>query len=98
MLKILFSSAPDGNVSQYTIGLLSAFNESGHQAALWNRTQKPVLDAFYEFQPNVLFLDRVHNLDRAATKAILKYNTKLLVVLDSYDSSDYDKFLPLLET
>jgi hypothetical protein len=98
MLKLLFSSAQDGNVSQYSIGLLSAFNEAGYESAFWNRTQKPVLDAFYEYRPTVLFLDSVRLLDRATVKAVAKYNAKLAVVLDPYNSSDLETFKPLLET
>jgi hypothetical protein len=95
MLRVLFPS--DGSVSQYAIGILSALNETGHQAAIWNRQGKGALDAFYEFRPDVLFLDNVRYLDRAIIKGVTKYNTKLVVVLDPYDSSELDAFPAMLE-
>src|SRR5688500_5204337 len=90
MTKVLISSLPDGNASQYSLGILNALNELGHQAAFWNRSNKSAFDAFAEFQPDVLFLESVHLVERAIGKCIAKHNTKIVVGLEEYLSSAMD--------
>lgn len=68
-MKILISN--DGPTAFYYIrmGWARALMAAGHQVVLWDCKQKPAMDAFDEFEPD-LFLGQTYNCTRSVCNAI----------------------------
>jgi len=82
-MKILISN--DGPTAFYYIrtGLARAFAAAGHGVMLWDINQKPVMDAFDEFQPD-LFLGQTYNTNREVVQAI-KERPHMKVIMKAGD-------------
>lgn len=68
-MRILISS--DGSTAHYFIrlGLARTFTTLGHEVIMWDIHQKPVFDAFDEFQPDI-FIGQTYNVNDAVIKCI----------------------------
>jgi spore maturation protein CgeB len=68
-MKILIGN--DGYSAHYYIrmGLGKAFTAAGHEVIMWQMDQKPVNDAFDEFEPDI-FISQTYNLKPSIVRAI----------------------------
>jgi len=95
-MKILISN--DGYSAFFYIrtGLARAFSACGHQVSFWNIHDKPVFDAFDEFEPD-LFLGQTYNTTDQVCRAITE-RPHLKVIMKGadwgylIDETDLDKY------
>jgi len=68
-MRILISN--DSPTAHYYIrmGIARAFTAAGHEAVMWDINQKPVYDAFDEFNPDI-FIGQTYNINEPIIKCI----------------------------
>jgi hypothetical protein len=98
MLKIACQFKPNGEYYRH-LGFANALKSCGHQFVFWDDKQKPLIDLFDEFQPDI-FIGTTFDLNRGMIEAI-KLHPEIKIVLKggnwgpSDESIDKDKF-PIL--
>lgn len=94
-MKILISN--EGFTAHYyeRLGLARALNSAGHDVAIWDCVNKPAIDIFEEYEPDI-FIGQTYNLNRPLATAI-KERPHLKVAMKASDWSSFTDSLSKMD-